>query len=107
MSKRSTEKEAENLNVTTEATLVALIEQLTSFVAAGTLDSRCAAKLGKRLLKEFEVVSDTRALTKASRGTLNKAFDGLDDALRASDAKLLVAAQAALRAADAASGGKK
>ncbi|WP_092001676.1 hypothetical protein [Paraburkholderia lycopersici] len=106
MSKRSTETEAENLNVTTEATLMALIEQLANFVAAGTLDSRCAAKLGKRLRKESEVVIDARGLSKSSRNAIDKAFEALDDALRACDAKLLVSAQAALREADAASGDK-
>jgi len=107
MSKRSTETEAENLNVTTEATLMALIEQVTDFVAAGTLDSRCAAKLGKRLRKEAEVVAETRSLAKSSRNAMNKAFNALDDALRACDAKLLVSAQAALRAADATSSDKQ
>jgi hypothetical protein len=107
MSKRSIETEAENLNVTTEATLMALIEQVANFVAAGTLDSRCAAKLGKRLRKESEVVVETQGLTKSSRNAINKAFGTLDDALRAHDAKLLVAAQAALREADAASGGEQ
>jgi hypothetical protein len=105
VSKRSIEKEAENLNVTSEATLMALIEQIANFVAAGTLDSRFAAKLGKRLRKESDVVIATRGLTESSRVALNKAFDALGDALRAHDASLLVAAQAALRDADAASRG--
>ena len=106
MSKRSTEEQAENLNVTTEATLMALIEHVTSFVVAGTLDSRCAAKLGKRLKKESEVVIETQALPKSSRNALNKALTALDDALCACDANLLVCAQAALREADTASGAK-
>ena len=60
MSKRSTKSQVENLNVTSEGALVALIEQVTNFVAAGTLDSRCAAKLGKRLRNESEIVIDTQ-----------------------------------------------
>ncbi|MGT2477716.1 hypothetical protein [Paraburkholderia terrae] len=89
-------------NCPTEATLIA-VEQVTSFVAAGALDSRCAAKIVKRLRKESEIVADAQSSTDPGRRAIKKAFDALDAGLRDCDAKLLVAAQAALREADAAS----
>ncbi|QKM55014.1 hypothetical protein [Burkholderia glumae] len=102
VNKRSPDADIENLNVTTEATLVALAEQITGFVAAGTLDSRCAAKFVKRLKKEGEVVAEGKNSTASGRKSLKKALDALDVVLREHDAKLLVEANAALRAKDTA-----
>lgn len=107
MARRSSDSKAEHLNITTETTLASLAEQIAGFVAGGTLDSRCAAKLGKRLKKEADVVADGENSTASGRKAIKAAFDAMDVALRDHDAKLLVAANAALRATDATSGGEK
>ncbi|GBH24415.1 hypothetical protein BvRS1_14640 [Burkholderia vietnamiensis] len=101
MNKRSSDAEIENLNVTTEAALLSLTEQITGFVTARTLDSRCAAKFVKRLKKEGEVVAEGKNTTASGRKSLKKALDALHVVLREHDAKLLVEANAALRAKDA------
>ena len=73
----------------------------------GTLDSRFAAKLTKRLKKEAEAISETGKATKAGQRELDKAFDMLDTALRDHDARLLVTANAELRVTDNAVASKR
>ena len=85
------------LNQSTEATLLALISQINDRVQNGVLDSRCAAKLVKRLRSEAEVIRDSGNSTRSGRRELKKAFDELEATLREHDAGLLVAANAALR----------
>lgn len=86
-----------NSNNTAETTLVALTIQICGFVHEGALDSRCAARLVKRLRKEAEAISETLRITKSGRKELIDAFDAVDAVLRTHDAALLVAANAALR----------
>jgi hypothetical protein len=100
MSKKLSANDAGDSNETSEATLLALTIQINQFVVARTLDSRCAAKLVKRLKKEAEAVSESGNATKTDRKALEKAFDAVDAALREHDAGLLVTANAALRATD-------
>jgi hypothetical protein len=100
MSKRSPVENMGNPSETTEATLTALTVQIGGFVHEGTLDSRCAAKLVKRLKKEAEAIAESDRATKPGQKELKKAFDAVDAALRDHDAKLLVTANAALRAKD-------
>ncbi|MFL9961241.1 hypothetical protein PQR02_09015 [Paraburkholderia sediminicola] len=108
MNKKSVANELDDTNETTEATLAALTNQVSKFVREGTLDSRFAAKLAKRLKKEADAISDSGNTTKPGQKELNSAFGQLDAALRDHDAKLLVEANAALRASDAVVGaGKK
>jgi hypothetical protein len=85
---------------TTEATLAALATSVTEFVATGTLDSRLAGKLEKRLVKEAEKIHQSGAATKVGQKALDKALAGLAEALCQHDAGLLVRANAALRAQD-------
>jgi len=85
---------------TTEATLAALAEAITGFVDAGTLDSRLAGKLEKRLRKEAEMIEERGAATKAGQKALQKAYVALGAALCRRDAALLVTANAALRSLD-------
>jgi uncharacterized protein YjhX (UPF0386 family) len=100
MGKKSLSDDIGGSNETTEATLVALTMQINSFVREGTLDSRCAAKLVKRLKREAEFISESGRATKPGRKELKTAFDTIDSALRDHDAGLLVMANAALRATD-------
>jgi hypothetical protein len=100
MSRQFLSDEVEPLNQTSEATLAALTLQIDEFVRGGTLDSRCAAKLIKRLKKESEFVAENGNSTKSGRNELKKAFRVVDITLREHDANLLVAANAALRVAD-------
>ncbi|KXU84276.1 hypothetical protein CI15_25255 [Paraburkholderia monticola] len=85
---------------TTDATLTALAMYICEFVTNGTLDSRCAAKLVKRLKKEADVISANGKVGKLVHRDLQKAFDAVDAAVRHHDANLLVAANASLRATD-------
>jgi hypothetical protein len=100
MSKKSLSNDVGDSTETTEATLTALTSQINQFVREGTLDSRCAAKLGKRLKKESDAISESGKTTVEGQKALQAAFDALEEALRDHDARLLVAANAALRAAD-------
>jgi hypothetical protein len=81
-----------------------LTTQINEFVQKGTLDSRCAAKLAKRLKKEADAISESGKATQSGRQQLKKAFDALDAALLEHDARLLVMANAALRASDEVTG---
>jgi hypothetical protein len=87
MSEKSSSDDVGGSNETTEATLAALTMQISKFVSEGTLDSRCAAKLVKRLKKTGEK-------------ELKKAFGAVDALLCDHDARLLVTANAALRTTD-------
>jgi hypothetical protein len=81
--------------------------QSNEFVSGGTLDSRCAARLVKRLKKEAEAVAESGKSTKTGQKELKKAFGAVDAALCDHGARLLVTACAALRTTDeAASPGK-
>ena len=90
----------ERLNQSTEATLSALVGQINGFVRNAVLDSRCAAKLVKRLKDEAEVIRGSEKSTKSRRHELEKAFEEMEVTLREHDAGLLVAANAALRVKD-------
>src|SRR5258707_1067961 len=90
MSKKSSSDDLGDSNETTEATLTALTTQINEFVSAGTLDSRCAAKLVKRLKKEAEALGESGKATKTGQKELEKAFGTVDAALCDHDAKLLV-----------------
>ena len=85
---------------TTEASLAALAAVITEFLDAGTLDSRLAGKLEKRLRKEGELIEQSGAATKGGQKALQKAYVGLGAALCRHDAALLVMANAALRSTD-------
>jgi len=108
MGKKSSSIETVESTQTTESTLAILTTHITEFVRNGTLDSRCAVKLAKRLRKEANDISANKRATIPGQKALQEAFDALDTALRENDAMLLVQANAVLRASDTASGaGKK
>jgi hypothetical protein len=92
---------------TTQSALIALASHIQTLVADQTLDSRCAAKLVKRLKKEAITVEETSDEGKASRKLLAQSFDALDTALFEQGATLLVAANATLRAEDLSDGAAK
>jgi hypothetical protein len=100
MSKTSSSDDVGDSNETTEATLATLTMQINEFVSGETLDSRCAAKLVKRLKKEADAVAESCKATKTGQKELKKAFDAVDAALCDHDARLLVTANAALRTTD-------
>jgi uncharacterized protein Yka (UPF0111/DUF47 family) len=104
MSNKSFFDDVSHSTETCEATLAALATQINEFVHEGTLDSRCAAKLVKRLKKEADAIWDSGKATKPSREQLKKAFDALDATLLDHEAGLLVTAYAALRASEDAAG---
>ncbi|MGF6902177.1 hypothetical protein [Paraburkholderia sp. GAS348] len=107
MSKKSISDDSGDLNETSEATLAALTTQISEFVHEGTLDSRCAAKLVKRLKKEAEAILECSKAAKTGQEELKKAFDAVDAALRNHDAGLLVTANAVLRSTDDLAGDKR
>jgi hypothetical protein len=100
VSKKFKSDEIVNLNESTEATPTTLATQINAFVHDGTPDSRCAAKLVKRLKREADLISESGKSSKPERKKLNIAFVEIEAALRNHDAGLLVIANAALRAAD-------
>ena len=100
MSKKSSSDDANDSNETTEQALAALTVQIKEFVQNRSLDSRFAAKLVKRLKKESELVVENGHSVQSARRTLEEALRAIDAELREHDAKLLVAANAALRRAD-------
>lgn len=97
MSKKTESSGKSDATETTDSALAALAIYISEFVMNGTLDSRFAAKLLKRLKKEAEAISDNGVMTKLAE----KAFDAVDTAIRSHDSNLLVAANASLRTADA------
>ncbi|MFM0339829.1 hypothetical protein [Paraburkholderia fungorum] len=102
-------KHADAVNAATQSTEIALTQialHIQTLVVDQTLDSRCAAKLIKRLKKEGENVARSGGGTKGDRKTLLKTFDSFDIALLEQNATLLVAANAALREIDAERAGK-
>ncbi|ABE36447.1 hypothetical protein DR64_7900 [Paraburkholderia xenovorans LB400] len=103
MSKKRTDAELARTQ-TTQAALVALASHIQTLVADQSLDSRCAAKLVRRLKKEAATLEDSSAGTKASRKMLAMTLDALDTALFDQGAMLLVAANATLRADDVSDG---
>jgi hypothetical protein len=107
MIKKSFSDDVGGSNETTEATLVALTTQISKFVSEGTLDSRFAAKLVKRLKKEAETVAESGKTTKTGKKELKEAFGAVDALLCDHDARLLVTANAALRTTDEAAGPRK
>jgi hypothetical protein len=98
--KRALPEGDHRLNQSTEATLSALAVQIRGFVQNATLDSRCAAKLIKRLRSEADVIHSSGNSSKSGRRDLQLAFDEMEATLREHDASLLVAANAALRVKD-------
>ncbi|WP_235007832.1 hypothetical protein [Caballeronia humi] len=66
MSLRPKSDEVMNLNESTEATLTTLTTQINAFVRDGTLDSRCAAELIKRLKREADLISECGKLASPS-----------------------------------------
>jgi hypothetical protein len=103
MSKKPADAELDETQ-STQSALVALASHIQTLVADQSLDSRCAAKLVKRLRKEAVAVEGNSGATKAGRKALHKTFDALDTALFEQGATLLVAANAALRAEDVSDG---
>jgi hypothetical protein len=89
---------------TCEAALAVLTTQINELVLEGKLDSRCAAKLAKRLKKEADAISESGNATKPGREQLKKAFNAIDTTLLDHDARLLVTTNAALRASDGGAG---
>ncbi|MFM0631806.1 hypothetical protein [Paraburkholderia xenovorans] len=100
MSKKSLSDDVGDSNETSEGTLAALTMRISIFAREATLDSRCAAKLIKRVKREAEIISDRGKTTKPGQKVLKKAFDAVDAELREHDAGLLVTADAALRSTD-------
>ncbi len=92
---------------TSESALSEMASHIKMLVIDHLLDSRCAAKLVRRLRKESDAVTKSGGGTKAGRKILLKTFEAVDKALRQQDAALLVAANAALRADDDASTSKE
>ncbi|MEW9580779.1 hypothetical protein [Paraburkholderia sp. DGU8] len=107
MRKKSLSDDASASNETTEQALVALTIQITKFVQNRSLDSRCAAKLVKRLKKEADAISEGGNATKPGQKELKKAFEAVEAVLLDHDAALLVDANAALRETDDMIGSKK
>jgi hypothetical protein len=107
MSKRSFSDDASDSNETTEQALVALTIQVKELVQDGSLDSRFAGKLVKRLKKEADAITEGGNATKLGQKELKKAFDTADAVLRDHDAALLVTANAALRETDNTTSSKK
>jgi hypothetical protein len=85
----------------TEAALADLASHIQRLVSDEVLDSRCAAKLVKRLRKEGVTVSTAGTGSEADREALIRALDALETALFDQNAVLLVAANATLREIDA------
>ncbi|MDR8027943.1 hypothetical protein KPA93_32480 [Burkholderia cenocepacia] len=74
--------------------LIELSAKIGDLVRAGTLDTRCAAKLLSRLDKEADEVIEVDA---SSEGTIRPALKDLKRAIREADASAFVKASAALR----------
>jgi hypothetical protein len=93
---------------TTADGLTRLAASIVELLGEQAIDSRLGTKLLKRLEKEAKLVSENgpQPLNKAQKRTLREALDGLDQALRQSDANLLVSANAKLRSTDESSGKK-
>ncbi|MFM0069314.1 hypothetical protein [Paraburkholderia aspalathi] len=68
----------ERLNQSTEATLAALIRQINGFVRTAVLDSRCAAKLVKRLKNDAEAIRGNGNSTTSGRRELKATFDEVE-----------------------------
>jgi hypothetical protein len=100
MSKKTEGRNKSDATETTAAALATLAISISELVTNGSLDSRFAAKLVKRLQKEAEAVSDDGNTPKLAQRELQKSFDAVDAAIRGHNAKLLVAANASLRTAD-------
>lgn len=100
MSKKTENSDKGDATETTATTLAALATYVSEFVTNGSLDSRFAAKLVKRLQKEAKAVSEDGNTTKLAQRELQEAFEAVDAAIRGHNAKLLVAANASLRTAD-------
>jgi len=87
-------------NVTTEATLIALLEHVTRVLEDGTLDSRVAAKLAKQLNKGATEIENGPNSTKDGRRSIKKVLAALNESLIAQESQTLVKALAKLRDKD-------
>ena len=95
--KHHRDKIRKSTNKTADTTLVALTIQICGFVYEGTLNSRCATKLVRRLRKEADTIAEAGRMTKSGQRELIQAFDAVEMVLRTDDTGLLVAANAELR----------
>jgi hypothetical protein len=93
---------------TTADGLTRLAASIVDLLGEQAIDSRLGTKLLKRLEKEAKLVAENgpQPLNKADKRTLREALDGLEQALRQTDANLLVTANAKLRSTDESSGKK-
>ena len=93
---------------TTADGLTRLAASIVELLGEQAIDSRLGTKLLKRLEKEAKLVAEhgPQPLNKTQKRTLRDALDKLDEALRQSDANLLVLANAKLRSTDESSGKK-
>jgi hypothetical protein len=85
---------------TAESALGELLTHIKDLVEHELLDSRCATKLVRRIKKEYVLISQSGKLTKTGDRLLQDAFEATDAALNAENARLLVEANAVLRAKD-------
>jgi hypothetical protein len=93
---------------TTADGLTRLVTSIVELLREQAIDSRLGTKLLKRLEKEARLVTEQgpQALNKTQKRTLRDALGDLEQALRQSDANLLVAANAQLRNSDDPAGKK-
>jgi len=93
---------------TTADGLMRLAASIVELVGEQAIDSRLGTKLLKRLEKEAKLVAENgpQPLNKTQKRTMREALDKLDEALRQSDANLLVLANAKLRSTDESPGKK-
>jgi hypothetical protein len=93
---------------TTAEGLTRLATSIVELLREQAIDSRLGAKLLKRLEKEAMLVTaqGAQALSKTQKRTLRDALGELEQALRQTDANLLVTANAQLRSSDEALGKK-
>jgi len=87
-------------NVTTEATLIELVEHVTRVLQDNTLDARVARKLTKQFRKGADEIANGPNSTKDGRKSIKKALAALDKALIALESKTLVNTLAKLRDED-------
>jgi hypothetical protein len=100
MSKETGRDQLGKSHETSVEALTVLTRQVCNLLKAQHLDNRLAAKLLKQLRKEADVICKADRSERSELLELADEFHSVDAALRAHDASLLVAAQAALRRSD-------